>query len=464
MKGAIEKLQEMGFARLPIGAFYIDAVLRFPTTPETGSSGSQDTGPKLSSGRNPHDSNLEAREQCLKSQELAFQSEYRLFQQQKSSFEFEHRRLIHSTQQQALEAISLKERIQDLLQEQQSSFLDLSSASQSLHLPSATAVYEADLRALQEQIAGMDLAGSEGIAVKKAVDKAEEMARNEEDSRKIRLQVTIARNQIVQFKGNLLVKDAEKMARNVNLSMQALGSDLLFQRSKNRIKEQLLKKMRSAAVSPRSNVRTDPQSPSQYWELPSNMSSPMRNSRESDRKRLNLETSERLKVQELNQRTSQLSEQIAHLQERLGKYEALEKDLVEKRMKAKSGIRRCIALQSALSKQETALSAREIRICEREDGLRAALARTLTPSESQEFLSISAQTLFKQQQQMMQDWTRVDIAKAQLEAEKGKIQEEKERLGREKDRVGRKWGRLELQREQLVAVRKKLEALLPALP
>lgn len=457
MKSAVEKLQKSGFARVPIGAFQVEAVLRFPATLEIGSSGSRNPGIELSDCILSY-SQLKAREQTLISQELAFQSEYRLFQQQKSTLESEHRRLMQSTQQQALEAISLKERIQDLLQEQQSSFLDLSSASQSLNLPPAgAAVYEADLRALQEQIAGMNLAGSDGIAVKRAVEKAKEMAKNEEDSRKIRLQVTIARNQVVQFKGNLLAKDAEKMAKNVNLSMQALGSDLLFQRSKNRIKEQLMKKMRSAAVSPRPNIRTDSQSPSQYWESPSNMSSPMRISREEDRTKVTWETRDRAKLQELQLRNRQLGEQVASLQERLEKYEALEKDLIEKRMKAKSGIRRCLALQNALSKQETALSAREMRICEEENSLRAALAKSFTASESQEFLAIRAQALLEQQQQIMKDWTRVDIAKAQLAAETEKVQEEREKLGREKERIRRK-------RKQIVDVRKKVEALLPVLP
>lgn len=464
---AIEKLQRMGNSKVPIGPFQVDIALR-PNKADTGSSGSLENTQKLWERLQPN-GDLEAREQALLLKEEALQCEYNLLKQQQAALACEQQRLVLSTQQQAIQAISLKERIEDLLQEQRSSLLDISTSSQSLSLPPETpTVYEADLKALKAQIPDVNLEENEGISVKREMERAEEMVRNREDASKIRLQLTIARNHIIQFKGHLLAKEAEKMAKSVNMSMQALGSDLLFQRSKNRIKEQLLQKMRSAATSPRANIGT--KSPFKRWEASSYsyVNSPMRTSIEEVQIRKSLETEdkqERLKLQvnRLEERNKQLSERVTMLQERLDKYKSTDMDLADKRGKVKAGIRRCIAIQNALSKQETALSDREMRISMHEDSLRTALSRTFTGAEAREFLALRAKALTEQQQHLMRDWAFVDLAKTDLAAEKERVMEDSGRLERDKERLGRKWERLDKERKQLDAVRSRLEALLPVL-
>lgn len=223
---------------------------------------------------------------------------------------------------------------------------------------------EAELARLRQEAALLRKQGQRLPAVQRELDYAEDLlvrVSQGEDINRLRSQLKVVANALVQAKAQQVAADTAKLATSLSAKLQAL----------EQVSSPSRLHFRLATTARPSMVRSALTSP-----------------------RISTQATSRGKNEEEHQ-------VIADLRVRLDRYRSLEDSLAMERAHLRAFAQELQARKSSLDRREQALFQQEVSVSLREDQLRATICRTLLTSEAREYMRVRASEL--QQEKFLLD-------------------------------------------------------------
>ena len=420
-------------------------------------------------------------EEKLKEEVVELRGRLNELRAEKAQMEEEHERLISEAKRQNVEALTLKEKIEGLLLVQEESASDLSSiyASEVPSMSISHIQFDTEVETLRRQVRSLPLDSPDFPLIKRELDLTEDIlvgVINGDDPRKLFLQITVVKNRLVQHQGKQVMRDAEKMAMSIKSTLNALEHNRAMQKSKNRIKEELLKRLSTPQFTP---MRSPSRTPKPVIVTMESVMSPIDSPQTSHRQDFDLSVVEPKKppkspmmhsdgdVQhqlELAQdRTTKLRNHVKDLQAKLDKYRAQEKRIIEASARVKISEKRLSHFKETFETREKLLVAREVEMGTLEDNLRREAAKSLNTREAREFLSMRAKNLAEQNARLEHETTLLELQKTELRAGREELNEVRRTIDKERKKLLRDQARVEKQRKKVMDSKKELEDFLQTL-
>ena len=434
---------------------------------------------------------LDAKEKDFAKKEAEFKAEYASFTQAKSLLQEEHDRFVTAAKRQTADAVTLKERIETLLHDQQESVFDLESlcGAEPEQQSTARIECEAELDSLRKQVKLLSPTGADGTLIRHEMDLAEDIlveVMNGENPKKLHVQINVVKNRLIQYQGKQVIRDTEKMASNINFTIQALENDRFFVKSKERIKEKVIRRLTTPGTSPIQSPRRSPvrsmgnisqiekkdTSPAGKLVLdaiisPKNSSRTMQESfafpQKEPRTTPHKDEATRRLVQDLQETCQKQRTKLHQIAERLEKYQQLEMRLVRDKANLAVKEKQLLLWKDLLGAKEVRLNKWEVEMAKEEDQLRLTLARSLNMREARELLALTALKMTEQSQKVAEVVRQVEVQKAELKLGQENLQQLRHLLQRERKVVEKVHARMERERKQLARSKQELMNFMPEL-
>lgn len=496
MLEGLEKLQRTHFSAFRIGPITIEA--RVVTDTQSKPASAKPSSPNHDLHEDfqviwqvlqQQKSHLASKEQEFAQKEASFQAELAAFTQTKQLLSEEHERFVAAAKKQTAEAMTLKDKIELLLHEQQESVFDLESlcGEESDQQTGARAECEAELELLRKQVKSLDLGGAEGAFIRQEMDLAEDIlveVMNGENPKKLYLQVSVIKNRLIQYQGKQVIRDAEKMASTINSTILALENDRQFIKSKERIKEQLIRRLTTPITSPNRSprrspirstteavVRKDPLPTSKLTleaiispkGSPRRLQEPFLFPPKEPRTTMNKDDNLRRITQELQETCQKQRTKMWKMAEKLDQYQKLEMKLVRDKANIVVKEKQLQLWKDLLKNKECDINQRELAVGEKEDKLRQTLARSLSVREVKDFLVLTAKSLVEQNQKVSDTLRLVEVRKAEVRLGEESLNQMKALLDRERRVVSKVHTRMERERRQVSRSKQELAKFMPEL-
>ena len=426
-------------------------------------------------------SRLEAREETAFKRETELQAELTILKQEKAALESERHQFFEAAKVQNEEAITLKQRIAQLLLVQEETVSELGSIyTTDLGVTRNTQHCETEMEALRVQVAACRLEGLEAELLKREMDLCEDIlvgVMNGDDTRKLSLQISVVKNRMVQSRGKQVMRDAEKMASSIRSTMTLLqGNSRSLEKSKSKIREELMKKLGTPIMSPtktppgeavryRSTGRLAPP-PKPVIVTMESIASPMDSPQITTLHNtdFNISTIETRKASYSPEKSrfkqedelQKLKMDIRRLKEKLEKYRHVERRLVEERARNKIEEKKLKHISQLLSNREKQVEERESRLALNSDLVSLEAAKSLSTAEARSYLKQRAQTLQDKAEKLVSDQNRLEQDKLNVKVLRDEAMELQRMAEKERRRLAKEGVRLESERKKMQGT---LEAL-----
>lgn len=490
----LERLQRTQFSAFRIGPITVEARVvadklgkSAPAAPSSQSYEQHEDFQVIWQVLQQQKAHLASKEQEFTKKEADFHAELATFTHAKQLLSEEHERFVTAAKKQTAEAMTLKDRIELLLHEQQESVFDLESlCGESDQQTGARAECEAELELLRKQVKSLDLDGAEGTGIRQEMDLAEDIlveVMNGENPKKLYLQVSVIKNRLIQYQGKMVIRDAEKMASTINSTILALENDRQFIKSKERIKEKLIRRLTTPITSPNRSPRRSPirsttevvrkdTLPTSKLTLdaiispkgsPRRVQEPFLFPPKEPRTTMSKDDTLRRVTQELQETCQKQRTKMWKMAEKLEQYQKLEMKLVRDKANLVVKEKQMQLWKDLLKSKECDINQRELAVAEKEDHLRQTLARSLSIREVKDFLVLTSKSLIEQSQKVSDSLRLVEVRKAEVRLGEESLNQMKALLDRERRVVSKVHTRMERERRQVSRSKQELAKFMPEL-
>lgn len=473
---AMDEMQKEGQSRIHLGQLQLQCCYSGDPLPDLTRIGKEDFEVFQSAVKALEDqkTRLEDRESSALKRESELQAELDVLKQEKTALENERQQFFEAAKVQNEEAITLKQRIAQLLLVQEEAISDIGSiytTTTELGVSRNTQKLESETEMLRTQVAECRLEGAEAEALKREMDLCEDIlvgVLNGDDSRKLYLQMTVVKNRMVQSRGRQVMRDAEKMATSIRSTMTLLlENSRSLEKSKSKIKEELLKKLgtptRTPAKSPPSEVNRYRASsrlmpPKPVIVTMESITSPMGSPQTTTIKEgFDLSMIEGRKSSlspdklgfKRDEDVQKLKIDIRRLKEKLEKYRNVERRLVEERARNKIEEKKLKNINQLLSTREKALEEREQALAVNSDLITLEAAKSLSTAEARSLLKIRAQALQEKAEKLYNDQSRLEQDRLNVKALKDEAVELQRMVEKERKRLAKEEVRLANERKKM---------------
>lgn len=467
MKG-LEELRTEGQCRLHLGRLKLQVLYSGDPLPSLTHVSKEDLDTFQTAVKALEDqkSRLEQREDFASKRESELRAELNILKQEKTTLESERQQFFEAAKVQNEEAITLKQRIAQLLLVQEESISDIGSiyTTADLGVTRNTQHLETEMDVLRGQVAECRLEGTEAEALKREMDLCEDVlvgVLNGDDSRKLYLQMTVVKNRMVRSRGKQVMRDAEKMATSIRSTMTLLLENTRsLEKSKSKIKEELMKKLGTPISTP---AKSPPGEVNRYRTtsrlLPpkpvivtmESITSPMGSPQTTTIKEgFDLSVIEGRKSSfspdkhgyKQDDEVQKLRTDNRRLREKLEKYRHVERRLVEERARNKIEEKKLRNISQLLTTREKTLTEREQSLAVASDLITLETAKSLSTAEARSYMKHRAQTLqdqaeklFNSQSRLEQDHLNVKMLKDEAVELQRMVEKERKRLAKEETRL-----------------------------
>jgi len=469
MVKGLEELQRQGQCRLHLGRLKLQILYSGDPLPSLTHISKEDLDTFQTAVKALEDqkSRLKQREDSASKRELELQAELNVLKQEKAALESERQQFFEAAKVQNEEAITLKQRIGQLLLVQEESISDIGSiyTTAELGVTRDTQHLETEMDVLRGQVADCKLEGTDAETLKREMELCEDIlvgVLNGDDPRKLYLQMTVVKNRMVRSRGKQVMRDAEKMATSIRSTMTLLLENTRsLEKSKSKIKEELLKKLGTPLCTP---AKSPPGETNRYRSISrllppkpvivtmESITSPMGSPQTTTIKEgfnlsviegRNSSFSPEKRSYKHEDELQKLHSDIRRLKEKLDKYRRVERRLVEERARNKIEEKKLRHIGQVLTTREKDLKDREQSLAVASDLITLEVAKSLSTAEARSFMKLRAQAL-----QVIADKLAID---------QGKLEQERLNVSTLKDEAVELQRMVEKQRKRLVKEEIRLE-------